>query len=169
MPAQAIPNATPSVAQPTATTAPRTPPPLPNLSAAAQVAVQIGDAATAGLGYIRIQLQPAELGRVDVKLSLDHNGQVMAAISADRHDTLALLQHDAPALQHALQQAGLKADSGSLNFSLNRQNTGSGGGGSGDTTPRFIAPSGGSEPAPMPVGILPANFGSRTSGLDIRV
>ncbi len=166
MPAQTALGATSSVAQPTATTAPRPPPPIPSLGVAAQVAVQIGNAATAGLGYIRIQLQPAELGRVDVKLSLDHNGQVMASISADRHDTLALLQHDAPALQQALQQAGLKADSGSLNFSLNQQNSGSGWGGG--TTPRFTTPRAVTEPALAPIGALPPIVG-RTSGLDIRV
>ena len=161
--------AAPGAAPAPPATAPAPPLPLPpGFGAAAQVAAQIGNAASADLGYIRIELQPADLGRVDVKLSLDHSGQVMASISADRHDTLALLQRDASSLQQALQQAGLKAGNGSLSFSLNRQGTGGGTGGEG--MPRFAAPhsalDAGLAAGPMPP---PPRFTARTSGLDIRV
>ena len=86
-----------------------------------QVAVQITKAATDGLDKINIQLKPESLGRIDVQLQVAHNGQVNAVIAADRQDTLDLLRRDAGTLQQALNDAGLRADSGSLSFNLSNQ------------------------------------------------
>ena len=86
-----------------------------------QVAVQITKAATDGLDKINIQLKPESLGRIDVQLQVAHNGQVNAVIAADRQDTLDLLRRDAGSLQQALNNAGLRADSGSLSFNLSNQ------------------------------------------------
>ena len=44
-----------------------------------------------------------------------------AVITADRADTLDLLQRDARILQNALQDAGLQADGNSLSFELKGQ------------------------------------------------
>jgi len=46
------------------------------------------------------------------------DGRVSAVVTADNKDTLDLLQRDQRALERALQDAGLKADSGSLSFNL---------------------------------------------------
>ena len=71
-----------------------------------------------GLSQIEIQLKPASLGAVDVKLELTHDGRVAAVISADRSDTLMQLQRGSGELQQALRDAGLRTDSGSLSFNL---------------------------------------------------
>lgn len=87
-----------------------------------QVAIRIASAVRQGVDRISIQLEPQDLGRVDVKLELSGDGRVAATVSADRQDTLDLLQRDSRALERALQQAGLKADSDSLNFNLRGNN-----------------------------------------------
>ncbi len=83
-----------------------------------QVAVQIHKAANAGQDRVNIRLYPADLGRVDVKLEWADDGALRAVISAERSETLDLLQRDSRALDRALQEAGLKTDSGSLSFDL---------------------------------------------------
>ena len=83
-----------------------------------QVAVQIRKAANAGQDRINIRLYPAELGRIDVKMEWADDGLLRAAISVERSETLDLLQRDSRALHKALQEAGLKTDSGSLSFDL---------------------------------------------------
>ncbi|MCH7793817.1 MAG: flagellar hook-length control protein FliK [Proteobacteria bacterium] len=86
-----------------------------------QVAVHIQRAAAAGQDRIRIRLHPAELGQIDVKLKFAGNGVVKAVVTVDRPETFELLQRDARGLEKALQDAGLKTDSGSLSFNLRGQ------------------------------------------------
>jgi flagellar hook-length control protein FliK len=82
-----------------------------------QVKVKITQQASTGTDTIRIQLKPAEMGRVDVKMQV-HDGRVTAHVTADNQDTLDALKADSRGLERALNDAGLKADSGSLSFSL---------------------------------------------------
>ena len=113
-----------------------------------QVAVQIARAAQDGVNQIQVRLNPAELGRVDVKMDVGHDGRVIAVVTADRQETLDLLQRDQRGLERALQDAGLQTGSGGLSFSLRHDgadgqptNTAGGGAGadaepdSGDTDP----------------------------------
>lgn len=93
---------------------------LDHANAADQVSLHLSRGAREQLDQISIQLKPAALGRVDVRLEVAHDGRVQAVIVADRADTLDMLQRDARALERALQDAGLKTDGGSLNFQLNR-------------------------------------------------
>ena len=72
----------------------------------------------AGQSRISITLHPAELGQIDVKLNIGNDGAVKAIISIERPETFELLQRDARGLEKALQDAGLKTDSGSLSFNL---------------------------------------------------
>jgi flagellar hook-length control protein FliK len=88
------------------------------LHAAEQVALGLRQAIKQGDGHIQIQLQPAELGAIDVKLNVNHDGRVTMVVSADRSDTLNLLRQDASTLTQALRDAGLQADSSSLSFNL---------------------------------------------------
>ena len=53
-----------------------------------------------------------------VNLEVGHDNRVIAVIAAERGDTLDLLQRDSNALERALNDAGLKTDSGSLSFNL---------------------------------------------------
>lgn len=83
-----------------------------------QVAVQIQRAAQNGVGRLTVDLQPAELGRVEIKMTVDKDKNVTASVVVDRPATLDLLQRDARSLERILQDAGLQTDSGSLSFSL---------------------------------------------------
>ncbi|MBM3555268.1 MAG: hypothetical protein FJX47_06920, partial [Alphaproteobacteria bacterium] len=89
-----------------------------NLPPAEQVAVQIQRAMQTGKSRITVELDPAELGKVEVRLDIDRRGQVMASVVAERPDTLDMLQKDARSLEKALASAGLSADMANLNFSL---------------------------------------------------
>ena len=83
-----------------------------------QVKVNITRAAQEGADRITIQLKPAELGRIEVKLEVQANGQVQAIVTADRPETLDVLRQDARGLERALQDAGLKTDPNGLSFIL---------------------------------------------------
>ncbi|MEM9685144.1 MAG: flagellar hook-length control protein FliK, partial [Pseudomonadota bacterium] len=114
--------------RPAAQSLPQKPlPPVPPRLIANQVAVQIQKGLSQGGDRISIQLKPAELGRVDVRLDMVGDGRVAAVVTADRADTLELLQRDARLLQSALQDAGLQADGNSLSFELKGQNGGQSG------------------------------------------
>ena len=113
--------------------APATLPIIPH-AVAEQVAINLHQAIKTGIDHIQIQLQPADLGTIDVKLNVNHDGRVTVVVSADRSDTLNLLQQDASGLTQALRDAGLQADNNSLSFNLRggfqfqqQQSAGSGG------------------------------------------
>jgi chemotaxis protein MotD len=81
-----------------------------------------------GTKQFDIRLDPPELGRVEVRLSLDDSGKAQASLLVDKPETLALLRQDAPALGRALSDAGLNLSNNGLNFQLRdgqeRQNDG---------------------------------------------
>ncbi len=67
---------------------------------------------------IRIQLDPPELGRVEIKMSFGKDNSVKALLTAEKPETFMMLQRDAQLLERALQDAGLETDSSSLSFEL---------------------------------------------------
>lgn len=67
---------------------------------------------------LRIQLDPADLGRVEVVLRLDHAGTAAAVFTVDRPETLMLLQRDARTVTEVLSSAGFTVDPGSVGFTL---------------------------------------------------
>ncbi|MGE4350570.1 MAG: flagellar hook-length control protein FliK [Bdellovibrionales bacterium] len=83
-----------------------------------QVSVQLHKAVSSGVDEITIQLRPAELGKVEIKLEISADKSVTGTVIADNQSTLNLLQKDSASLQFALQEAGLQADPGCLQFSL---------------------------------------------------
>jgi len=87
-----------------------------------QVAVNIKNAIGEGVDKINIKLHPAQLGRVEVRMEIAKDGQLSAVILAEKPETLDMLRGDVRGLERALQEAGLKTDSGSLNFGLKSQN-----------------------------------------------
>lgn len=95
---------------------------LPQL--AFEMARQAGDGNT----RFQIRLDPAELGRIDVRLDIDASGQVNAKLTVEKAETLDLMQRDQRALEKALQQAGLDGSKTNLEFSL-KQNFSNGQGG----------------------------------------
>lgn len=95
-----------------------------HLPVAEQLSVHINTAIKEGQDRIKVSLHPSELGRVEVKLDIGHDGRILAAVAVDRQETLDLLQRDARALERALQNAGFETGSNSLSFSLQQERGG---------------------------------------------
>jgi len=85
------------------------------------LAVEISANARIGNSRFEIRLDPPDLGRIDVRLDVDRTGQVTSRLFVEKSETLDLLRRDAPQLQQALQDAGLKTADNSLQFSLRDQ------------------------------------------------
>jgi len=73
-----------------------------------------------------VKLDPEHLGKVQIKLDFASDGKANISVSADKQTTLDMLQKDAKSIQKILADNGVKADSGSMNFSLNQQGKNSG-------------------------------------------
>jgi flagellar hook-length control protein FliK len=119
----------------------RSSPPPPAL----QLGLQIAAAAPHRVERMVVQLEPPDLGRVEVRLAFSRDNHVSAQIAADRPETLAVLQRDSHALERGLQQAGLQLDNKGLNFSLRQEQRQQEQGAATQTPPRFDPASPGSE------------------------
>lgn len=87
----------------------------------AGLAVEIAAQSRAGKNRFEIRLDPPELGRIDVRLDMDKDGNVTSRMIVERSETLDLLRRDAQQLERALNQAGLKTSDNALEFSLRDQ------------------------------------------------
>lgn len=108
-------------------------------SAAAQAANIVSSPATAGQAHpatqmvavnmmkaakngddniMTLQLDPPELGNVNIRLQFGKDKTVKAIISSEKPETHLMLQRDAYALERALQSAGLETSADSLSFQL---------------------------------------------------
>ena len=86
--------------------------------AVAQASAQLQAMAAARRNQtVTINLQPAELGAIEIKVRFE-GGKMKASIVADRSDTLDLMKDQSDDLQKALQQAGIQADGAALSFDL---------------------------------------------------
>lgn len=88
---------------------------------APQVAFEVVRQFNQGNTRFQIRLDPPELGRIDVRMQVDGDGNVHARMTVERAETLDLMQRDQRSLEKALAQAGLDSGKTSLEFSL-RQN-----------------------------------------------
>jgi hypothetical protein len=86
-----------------------------------QVALQITKGLDRDRTEIRIRLDPPELGEVDIQLEF-RDLRLTASVSAERADTLELLQRDARSLTRALREAGLELADSDLSFAHNGRN-----------------------------------------------
>ena len=93
------------------------------------LALEIAVSARSGKSRFEIRLDPADLGRIDVRVDVDRNGQVTSHLTVEKPETLSMLCQDAPQLQRALDDAGLKTGTGGLQFSLRDQSSSSQNGG----------------------------------------
>jgi flagellar hook-length control protein FliK len=82
------------------------------------VPIEIGLKSLAGVNRFEIRLDPAELGRIDVRIDIGDDGEVKAQLVVDRVETLSLLRRDAKTLERAFEQAGLKPSEGGVDLSL---------------------------------------------------
>ena len=85
-----------------------------------QMAYEIVRNVQQGTNHFQIKLDPADLGRVDVKLAIDSTGAVNARLTVERPETLDLLRRDQSQLGQALTQAGLDTSKTNLQFSLSQ-------------------------------------------------
>ncbi|MGL4439376.1 MAG: flagellar hook-length control protein FliK [Bosea sp. (in: a-proteobacteria)] len=93
-------------------------PELPRAIPPSAVPMEIGLRSLQGMKEFQIRLDPAELGRIDVKLEIGDDKSVTARVVVDRVETLHLLQREAKTLERAFEQAGLKSSDASVDISL---------------------------------------------------
>jgi flagellar hook-length control protein FliK len=83
------------------------------------VAATISKAAANGeTKNITLQLEPPELGRVEVRMAFSKDKTVKAIVVAEKPETHLLLQRDGHLLERALFDSGLDASGSSLSFEL---------------------------------------------------
>lgn len=75
-----------------------------------------------GSSRFTIEMDPPELGRVEVDLKFGSDKGVKANILVERPETLLMLQRDSGVLQKALQEMGLDFQGSDLNFQMAGQN-----------------------------------------------
>jgi flagellar hook-length control protein FliK len=134
------------------------------------VALEIAASVKSGKSRFEIRLDPADLGRIDVRIDIDRNGQVTSHLTVEKPETLSLLRQDAPQLQRALDDAGLKTGNGGLQFSLRDQS--SSGQNTGDQAGRNAQRLIISEDDSIPAAVAGRTYGRMSgsgSGVDIRV
>ncbi|MDZ4369613.1 MAG: flagellar hook-length control protein FliK, partial [Afipia sp.] len=126
--------------------------------------------AAGGNSRFDIRLDPAELGRIDVRLDVDKHGNVTSHLTVERPATLDMLRNDAPRLQQALEDAGLKTGDSGLQFSLRDQSSSGrdSDNGSGRNSQRVVI----TEEDTVPAQVAGRTYGrmlGASSGVDIRI
>lgn len=134
------------------------------------LAVDIALKAASGKSRFEIRLDPAELGRIDVRLDVDKHGNVTSHLTVEKPATLDMLRKDAPQLQRALEDAGLKTGDSGLQFSLRDQSQSGqqNDSGAGRNAHRLIVTEDDAIPAPIAGKSYGRMLGS-SSGVDIRI
>jgi flagellar hook-length control protein FliK len=136
------------------------------------VAMEIAASAKSGKTSFEIRLDPADLGRIDVRIDVDRNGQVTSHLTVEKPETLSMLRQDAPQLQRALDDAGFKIDGSGLQFSLRDQSSSgqnSGNNDSGRNAQRLVISEDDAMPATAIAGRSYGRMLGSSSGVDIRV
>ncbi len=72
---------------------------------------------------LTLQLNPPELGKLQVKMTFGRDKAVKADVLVEKSDTFQMMQKDGDTLRQALQNVGLNTDASSLNFSLAQDGT----------------------------------------------
>lgn len=75
---------------------------------------------------LTVRLDPPELGRVEVDLSIARDKSVKASIMVEKPEALSLLQKDLGSLEKALHAAGVNLEDGSVSLNLAQQDGGQG-------------------------------------------
>ena len=148
---------------------------LPGQTQATQVpntaiAMQMNKNIQKGISNFEIRLDPAELGRVDIKMEISTDGRLTAHMVVENPETLDLLRKDAQALEKALSDSGLDMDNDALTFSLSEDNqqTASQEAENKNASTRMSDQETGSEDENLSTAPT-YYFSNNTSGVDIRV
>ena len=134
----------------------------------ANLPIEIATQAKNGNNRFEIRLDPPELGRIDVRLDIDSNGQVTSRLVAERATTLDLLRRDAPQIERALQDAGLTTSGQGMQFSLRDQSFAGSDEGALPNATRLVLP----EDDTATIEAIRQGYGRRIGlggGIDIRV
>ena len=83
---------------------------------AEQIKVNITQSAIKGVDKIEIQLKPAELGKIEIKMQIGRDGQLHAHITAANAETLEILQKDIGSLKDIFAGVGYQTDDNSFSF-----------------------------------------------------
>jgi hypothetical protein len=134
------------------------------------LALEIAASAKSGKSRFEIRLDPAELGRIDVRIDIDRNGQMTSHLTVEKPETLSMLRQDAPQLQRALDEAGFKTGDSGLQFSLRDQSSSgqNNGNDTGRNAQRLVI----SEEETVPSAVAGRSYGralGSNSGVDIKV
>jgi flagellar hook-length control protein FliK len=89
----------------------------PNATPFEQISIQIKKLHKAKKGEINLQLNPQDLGRVDISLKNDADNNMVVKVAAELFDTYELLKNDKASLERILHEAGIKMNDSSLQFS----------------------------------------------------
>jgi chemotaxis protein MotD len=164
----AVNSTTPAQASVTAHQAPADPQTAnqPNISA---LAAAIAAKSAAGTKTFDIRMDPPELGRVDVHLSVDRDGKVQAMLSAEHPQTLEMLKQDSHNLERSLKDAGLDLSNNSLNFSLKGEGRQGDGGGASTARARSMPNAVVARAEAANASVSNFNYASGDGRLDIRV
>lgn len=85
-----------------------------------QVVVHLQKNIETGQRQFVIHLDPADLGRVEVRLDTHHDGRTQIVIVADNNQTLDLLERDSRQLWKSLNEMGLELEHEAMEFQLSQ-------------------------------------------------
>jgi flagellar hook-length control protein FliK len=81
-----------------------------------EMGIQIARRVANGGDELVIRLDPAELGRINIRMSVNEQGQLRATVTADLPSVVEAIRSDIPELSRALEQAGVRTDNQSFRF-----------------------------------------------------
>ena len=87
-----------------------------------QIRVQMTKSVEQGMKNIEIKLQPASLGKIDVKLDFQSDGMVKTTFVVEKPETLDMLQRDQRHIENILKDSGLRANMENLHFQSQQNN-----------------------------------------------
>lgn len=136
------------------------------------LALHIAARSARGDSRFTIRLDPPELGRIEVNLSMNGHGHAQAVLTVEKPQTLDLLLRDASGLERALKDAGLELGS-NLSFSLKEEGRPTfareDNQGPPDRTVEVVPSDKANALAALNAPLLEQLYGSRTARLDITV
>ncbi|HBN21665.1 MAG TPA: hypothetical protein DD412_00305 [Holosporales bacterium] len=89
-----------------------------NASLQEQVAFSIKNNAAKGKSEINLQLRPDSLGRLNIKIDINKEGQTFVVVTAERTETRDLLQKDSQQLMELLEKSDLEISDDNMSYSL---------------------------------------------------
>ncbi|MFI4983967.1 MAG: flagellar hook-length control protein FliK [Rickettsiales bacterium] len=87
-----------------------------------QVAVKISELKNSGESSIVVQLEPKQLGKIDIIMDVKANGDTKLMILSEKFMTLDLLQKSTQQLESILNDHGLKTSGSNISFGLRNEN-----------------------------------------------